>query len=257
MNLDNQKILEELGKNKDYIVKIPDPITKKIICFNVTNRKTLVRAVTLFRKEPVTIDWIRTFKENEIFFDIGANIGQFTIFAGIVSKCKIFAFEPESNNFQGLNKNILINNLNQKIEAYPIGISDKTKFTKLYLDQFFTGSSFNSVDYEVDFSLNKKKFKLSQGIFCTSLNDLLEKWNFQIPNYLKIDVDGIESKIIEKSEKIISNKNLKSILIELNTKRKEDNLVVSNLKNFGFKIDSIQIKNALKENGFAEHLFYR
>ena len=98
---------------------------------------------------------------------------------------------------------------------------------------------------------------LSQGIFSTTLNDLIYKWNFEIPNYLKIDVDGIESKIIEQSENIIANKKLRSILIELKINREEDKLVVDTLKNYGFKFDNKQVESALKDNGYAEYLFFK
>ena len=80
MNFDKKKILADLKTRKDYVINISDPKTNKIIRFNVTNRKTMVRAMNLFNKEPVTIDWIRSFEKNSVFFDIGANIGQFTIF---------------------------------------------------------------------------------------------------------------------------------------------------------------------------------
>ena len=43
-----------------------------------------------------------------------------------------------------------------------------------------------------------------------------------IKYYLKVDVDGIEYKIIEESDLLLKNKNLKSILIEINSNRKED-----------------------------------
>ena len=113
------------------------------------------------------------------------------------------------------------------------GISDKTKFTKLYLDEFFKGSSLNSVDYELDFSLNKKKFKLSQGIFCTSLNDLIEKWNFQIPNYLKIDVDGAEDLVIKGASSLMSNKTLREIFIEIDNKNKK---LKNTILRYGFEV---------------------
>ena len=257
MDVNNKKILDDLNNRIDYVINITDPTSKKVICFNIINKKTLARAMSLFNKEPVTIEWIRSFEPNSVYFDIGANIGQFTIFAGVIKGCNIYAFEPESNNFQGLCKNIYLNKLQNKVKAYPIGISDKTKFTNLYLDEFFKGSSHHSVDYQLDISLKERKFKFSQGIFSTTLNDLIQKWNFDIPNYIKIDVDGIESKIIEQSENILTNKDLKSILIELNIDRNEDKLVINKLKDCGFKVDDKQIQSALRENGCAEHLFFK
>ena len=60
---------------------------------------------TLFIKEPITIDWIRSFKKNNIFYDVGANVGMYSIFAALISDVKVYAFEPESNNFQTLMQN--------------------------------------------------------------------------------------------------------------------------------------------------------
>ncbi len=255
--MNQDEILEELKNRQDYVVKIKDPLSKNEFNFNISNRKTMVRATSLFNKEPVTIEWIRSFKHDSIFFDIGANIGQFTIFAGVISRCNIYSFEPESNNFQGLCKNIFLNNLQNIVNAFPVGISNNTKFTKLYLDDFYVGNSHNSVEYELDSNLEKKNYKFSQGIFSTTLNDLIDKWNLPIPNFIKIDVDGIENKIIEKSNNVLSNKIVESILIELKSTRKVDSIIINQLENFGFKYDNIQVRNSQKNTGFAEYLFYR
>ena len=164
MNSEIQKLISELEKKKLQNIIIEDPITKKKLTFNITNRKTLIRALNLFKKEPITIYWIRNFKKNSIFYDIGANIGQFTIFAGIVSNAYIYSFEPESNNFQGLMQNIHSNNLYHRVNAFPIGISDTTKFTKLYLNSFSAADSHHSVNYKLDSDLKDKDFKYFQGI---------------------------------------------------------------------------------------------
>ena len=51
-----------------------------------------------------------------------------------------------------------------------------------------------------------------------------------LPDYIKIDVDGIEHKIIEGCNKILKNKKLSSLLIEINENRKEDQLIIEKLK---------------------------
>ena len=82
-----------------------------------------------------------------------------------------------------------------------------------------------------------------------------------IPNYLKIDVDGIESKIINKSQNLLSNKKLYSVLVEINPNRKEDEEMISIFKNFGFIYDEEQVNEAVRKDGphkgYAEYLFYR
>ena len=66
----------------------------------------LFRADTLFSKEPETIKWIEKFKPETVFWDIGANVGIYSIYAGLNPNLNIYAFEPASNNFNLLNQNI-------------------------------------------------------------------------------------------------------------------------------------------------------
>src|SRR5437879_5933266 len=63
--------------------------------FVATSALLLWRARTLFSKEPETIEWIRSFGPDDVFYDIGANVGIYSIFAGVRCR-KIYAFEPES-----------------------------------------------------------------------------------------------------------------------------------------------------------------
>ena len=90
-----------------------------------------------------------------------------------------------------------------------IGISDETSFTTLHMNIFDKGSSHHTVGDSLDHNLSKIKTKYKQGISSTSLDDLCNNWKLPLPNYLKIDMDGIEFKIISKSKKLLSDKKLK------------------------------------------------
>ena len=63
---------------------------------------------------------------------------------------RVYSFEPESNNFQILMENILLNKMMNDVNPYPIGISNETYFTitNLYLDSFAKGQ-FTSYDSEI------------------------------------------------------------------------------------------------------------
>ena len=260
MELDEFKKKIKL-KNENLFIVIDDKETSSKLKFSVSNELTLWRAQTLFTKEPVTIEWIRNFKKKSIFFDIGANIGVYSIFAAIISKATVYSFEPESNNFQSLMENIILNNLISNINPYPIGISNQTTITSLYLDSFIKGNSHHSVGESMDHNLQIKKTKIKQGIFSTTLEDLIKSWNFPVPNYLKIDVDGIEYKIIERSHKLLENKNLESVLIEINPKREKDKEIIKTLLYYDFIFDKTQVRSATRKDGphrgYAEYLFYR
>ena len=251
------------GKQEKIIASITDPITKEIIKYNILNKTTLWRAQTLFVKEPITIDWIRKFREKKVFFDVGANVGMYSIYAALTRNVKVYAFEPESNNFQTLMQNLTINSLHENLIPFPIGISNKTEFTKLNIGKFESGSSHHTVGaYQLDHnSLKKISNKISQGIFSTTLDDLCFKWKIPIPSYLKIDVDGIENQIIAESTKTLSNSNLESVLIEINENRIEDIAIINSLKKIGFNYDQDQVEKAKRKSGshkgYAEYLFFK
>jgi len=250
-------------KERLIIFKIFDEYSKKELSFSIKNNITHERATTLFTKEPLTISWIRNFDNKSIFFDIGANIGVYSLYAALIKDIKVISFEPESKNFQTLIENILINKLSSKISAYPIGISDKTEFSNLYISQFTFGGSHHSIgEYPTNLQTSEPiKTDVKQGIFTTSLNDFLVKWDMEIPNYIKVDVDGIEHKIFDQADKILGNKNLKSILVEINEKRKEDKLILDKLLKYDFKIDYKQMNNVKKNiqfnKDYVEYLFCR
>ena len=254
----NKKIHQ---KQQRLTIKFKEKGSDEELVYNIKNQTTLMRAQTLFNKEPITISWIKKFAKERVFFDIGANVGMYSIYAAKTSKVKVYSFEPESNNFNALIENVISNNLMSMINAYPIAISDTSGFTSLYLSQFETGSSHHMVDKKQDHNLKLVEYKNKQGIFKSSLDELIEKWQFPEPNYIKIDVDGIENIIIKNSKSVLKSAKLESILIEINRNRKEDTEIISILESIGFKYDKDQVEDATRKSGshkgYAEYLFYK
>ena len=79
------------------------------------------RVDTILDKEPETIQWIDEFEDNSIFWDIGSNIGLYSIYAALKKdKIKIYSFEPSTSNLRTLSRNISINNLHKKISIIPL-----------------------------------------------------------------------------------------------------------------------------------------
>lgn len=69
------------------------------------------RVDSLFEKEPITIQWIGELAAGEVLVDVGANVGMYTIWAAKTRGARVFAFEPEAQNYALLNRNIVLNNL--------------------------------------------------------------------------------------------------------------------------------------------------
>ena len=86
----------------------------KEINFFVPNHLIDFRINTYFTKEPETLAWIDSFNSSEkiIFWDIGANIGLYSIYNAIKNKnSQTISFEPSSSNLRVLSRNISINKL--------------------------------------------------------------------------------------------------------------------------------------------------
>jgi len=112
---------------KKYFVKDDD--NKNLFSIRLMGGAILGRGTTFYTKEPETINWIKNFEKNSIFFDIGANIGIYSLFAAKLDH-SVTSFEPESHNFSVLNININDNNFEKKIIAYPISLDQKMIISK-------------------------------------------------------------------------------------------------------------------------------
>jgi len=220
-------------------------IKNKKVFFFIPNSFTKYRLETFFTKEVDTINWIKSFKRKKnVFWDIGANIGNYSIFSAILNNnTKVYAFEPSVLNLRVLSRNISINNLEKKITIIQLPLSNKSNQINLMQETTFEeGGSFNS--FGVKYNSNLKTIKKSDiknkyNILGTSLDSLVRSKSIDLPDYIKIDVDGIEHLILSGSKKILVNKKIKSILIELYPDNKLlFNKSIKILRSCNFKFDS-------------------
>src|SRR5688572_24687668 len=74
------------------------------------------------------VEWIRAFREGDVFFDIGANIGSFALKAGSIhgEQIRIYAFEPAADTFASLTHNIRLNGLERVVVPIPAALFDRT-----------------------------------------------------------------------------------------------------------------------------------
>lgn len=199
------------------------------------------RVRTFLTKEPETIDWINNFKINNefIFWDVGANIGLYSIYAALKfdKKIKIIAFEPSSSNIRILTRNISINNFSEIINVNQIALTDKKNvFLNMNEPEFIEGSSLNT--FGENFNYEGKEFRSKQKykIFGTTLDSMIDEKILMVPDYIKIDVDGIEHLILRGGDKLFFSEKIKSVLIEINENfENQKNSILSFMQNHNFK----------------------
>ena len=216
-------------------------ILNKDIIFFIPNLISKWRVDTFFSKEPETLEWIDSFdyQDKIIFWDIGANVGLYSIYAAIKhTDIEVVSFEPSTSNLRILSRNISINKLEKKIKINQFPLSDKeNKYLIMKEHQFIEGGALNSFGENYDFEGKNYLSKQNYKIFGTSINYLLDNNFLSIPRYIKIDVDGIEHLILMGASKYLNNSKIKSISIELNENFKEQfEKVLSIMKNNNFKL---------------------
>ena len=219
------------------------------LVYRIPNRAALWRVETLPSKEPCTIAWLDTIEPGSILLDVGANVGMYTILAAKAKKAIVYAFEPESQNYALLNENIHANGLSAQVTAYCAALSDHSGLNKLYLSEFSLASSCHSLGEEVGFDLKPRAAAFTQGAVSFSLDEMVENGMLPIPNYIKIDVDGFEHKVLLGAQNTLSSAQVKSIIVELNPNIPAHLEAVALLNQLGFQHSEAQVSTASRTEG--------
>lgn len=152
--------------------------------------------------------------DNKSFIDIGANCGVATIILAKQNpKSKIYAFEPDPNVFKVLEENVNINNLSNVI-LFNYAISNpETKNIDLCFHPSYSGGNTTYADKSnICLFFNNNDIK-TINVKCISLDELIDTYNIDNIELLKIDCEGAEYDIIYTSNSIKQNK-IKNIVGE-------------------------------------------
>tara|TARA_B100000315_G_C14573071_1_gene586592 strand:+ start:456 stop:1313 length:858 start_codon:yes stop_codon:yes gene_type:complete len=187
--------------------------------FTTPNQLNHFRVDTFSSKEPETLEWIDFIPDNSILWDIGANIGLYSVYAARASKCKVFAFEPSVFNLELLARNIFINNLQEKITIIPLALTDKMGINKMRLTTTDWGGALSTFGKNIGWDGLPQEDNFSFQTFGCSMDQAVSIFKLPRPDFIKMDVDGIEHFILQGGKNILNKIN--GILIEINDDFKE------------------------------------
>jgi FkbM family methyltransferase len=146
---------------------------------------------------------LHSLREEDCFADVGANIGVYTLLASGYCGANTIAFEPVSTTYEWLEKNIILNRIENKVVAYNYGVGSSAGTL-----HFSTGyDTINHVVSEENVGHTKKVQVNTLEHFC----DI-----HVIPLIIKVDVEGYETEVINGLGKLLHDNRLKVIIIELN-----------------------------------------
>lgn len=165
-------------------------------------------------------------RSEDLFVDIGANLGSYTILACSAIGARGIAFEPVPDTYRRLVENVYLNDLNKKTECINKGLSNKEGNIAFTSDGGPENRALAS-----DEQYNNIVF-----VQVTSLDSALHD---KKPLLIKIDVEGYESLVLEGSQKTLNEKTLQAVIIELNRSCNryglDDSRIPNLMFNYGFR----------------------
>jgi FkbM family methyltransferase len=218
------------------------------------------RANSLLNKETDTIDWINRFDEDAVFWDLGANVGVYSLYAAVRRRSLTLAFEPAPANFYALRRNIQLNHLDKYIHPYCIAFASETKLGVINLESEAMGAASNQFGKVGEKSRYSSSSRLmsQHTTLGFRVDDFIRQFRPPFPNYIKVDVDGIELEILLGAKGTLADTRLHSILVELSvTELKETELAMKILNEAGFELQSLGETQGLGKHKAANHIFQR
>jgi FkbM family methyltransferase len=189
----------------------------------------------LFEREPETLEWIDSFQTPCRFWDIGANVGAYALYAALRPGVSVLAFEPAPASYAALCRNVESNGCGDRVEALCLALSGATRLGSLNMSATNAGNSFNSFESTEDCFGRELDIRFRQAALGFAIDDFRRLFALAPPHYLKIDVDGIEQQILDGAAATLADPVLRAVLIELETEDTERNArIAARLERAGF-----------------------
>lgn len=171
--------------------------------------------------ETEILDYIDSIPKGEVFLDLGACEGRFSIYAA-KSGLNVYSFEPDKYNYKVLTENLKVNSAIENLRSYNLAIGSHDHEGKMMIGQPWEGGHQKVVveteGKRVDLNFEAKEF---ESINIRSLDSLVDSNELPVPQHLKVDIDGSEKSFLLGATKTLENPQVKSLMFELNVKDDE------------------------------------
>lgn len=227
-----------------------------------------LRPMSLWIKEAGTMRWIDgEVRAGDIFMDIGANIGIYTLAAAhrVGNTGKVYAFEPHKMNGITLLRNIEASGLADRVDFFACALSDASGVLPFNYVSLASASSGSQLGHaRVAGASRDFKPAAREMLAAVTVNDLMANGTIKAPNLVKIDVDGNELKILNGMKKLLTGKDRpRAVQVEINAGEQEK--IASFLADCGYtlaerhhtKDGEKQIKRGIPLEKIAHNAIFR
>lgn len=169
-------------------------------------------------------------REGDLFVDVGANVGSFTILAGAVARSTCMTFEPIPETFRWLQENVHLNRIDDQVQCQNCGIgrdNGTLSFTAALDEQNHAIASGETVETALEVPVQR-------------LDDAIGEAQ---PCLIKIDVEGFEAEVLAGAGRVLAQKSLAAVIMEINGSEKR------------YGVDKADLNRTMHEYGFSTHKY--
>lgn len=141
---------------------------------------------------------LHALRPGDLFVDVGANIGGYSIMAAGAAGADVLAIEPVSATFGSLQDNIRLNRLEKTIEARCCGVSDAP----------------GNLRFTTDHGCQNRVDKGDGGSTAFVIVDTLDNICPRVPAIIKIDVEGHETAVLKGGSRLLTSPELQAVVME-------------------------------------------
>jgi len=200
------------------------------LLFAIFGETSGFRARGLLTKQQATIAWIESFAPDSVFWDIGANIGSYALYAALRADMRVVAFEPAAVNHFILAANCELNGFGERLDCLQLGVGGGREVGHLELSQFEPAHSFSFR------AKGRQPPGSRQACLILPIDQLTDDYGLACPNYIKIDVPAMTDAIIEGAARTLQRPEVRELHIEASETSKGGRRVVELLAHAGFGI---------------------
>lgn len=198
------------------------------LSFVMLGRASAGRALSLLTKQPGTIAWIDTFPPQSVFWDVGANIGVYTLYAARRG-ARVVAIEPAAVNQFLLAANCEANRVDDRVQCLMLGLGSGARIAQLEVSQFVPAASFK---FE---GKGAQQLPGRQAALVLSMDRLVEEYGVACPNYIKIDAPGFTEEIISGAARTLQRPEVRGLHVELREASSRGRRITEVLTGHGFE----------------------
>ena len=203
-------------------------------------------------KEPWTVDFIESMSGEDVLYDIGANVGSYTLIAAARGQ-RVVAVEPGAQNYAALVKNLILNGVNERVVPLPIALWAQNCLLWLNYSDLAPGSASHVLGQSAPG--DKPIWFHRMPVMTLKLDEIIKVLGLPEPTHIKLDTDGSESLVLAGAVRILKTKTMRGLMMEM--KLDQEEVLVQGLAEHGLKLAARFDERNGKKIGIAYGRFER